>query len=42
MLSGTNNIKSNICKKTIKIPNSGFLIDSFILNKNNKKVIKSN
>ena len=38
MLSGTNNIKSNISKKTIKIPNSGSLIDSFI----HKEVLKSN
>ena len=38
MLSGTSNIKSNICKKTIQNPNSGSLIDSFI----HKKVLKSN
>ena len=37
MLSGTSNIKSNICKKTFQNPNSGSLIDSFIFNKKVKK-----
>ena len=37
MLSGTSNIRSNICKKTFQNPNSGSLIDSFIFNKKVKK-----